>query len=420
MHRIDDPTAVGSQPSPAAPGTPGYFEVNAVAGTATVMTDDWANDVQEELVQAILAAGITLVKGTQTQLRDAINILASRAALATINYALNPDFKVWQRGVTINSTTPVAGSNNDDSYTADQWILLSNGNNVASVAKETTLVPSGSRQAAKLTVVTANAKFGLLQPLEAAVAVPLRGKQMSLQVKMRRGTSGTITKVRLALVSWSGTADAITSDCVSAWNAEATNPTLATSWAFIGTPVAQGDLTTSYATFKVENLTIPNDCNNLGIFIWSDDASTTVSDELYMGQVKLELGSVITDFVVAPLERELAACRRFVAKSHRLDTAPIDASGADNYEGAVQGIMWGAPSAVDMLVRLPVPMRATPTLSLQCCENGGPAGNWTNKANGANFAGSTSEASAESFILGGTATANGNTWRIHYFATAEL
>lgn len=64
MHRIDGAGAtVGNL----------FTEGNPALGIpATVVTDDWANDVQEEIVNVILDQGIALVKGTQTQLLAAI------------------------------------------------------------------------------------------------------------------------------------------------------------------------------------------------------------------------------------------------------------------------------------------------------------------------------------------------------------
>jgi len=45
---------------------------------ATVVTDDWANDVQEELCNLVENQGITLVKGTQNQVLNAIKSLIAR------------------------------------------------------------------------------------------------------------------------------------------------------------------------------------------------------------------------------------------------------------------------------------------------------------------------------------------------------
>jgi hypothetical protein len=64
VYRIDHPTAAAALPAPSAAGTPGYFQGgDPSAGTArTVVTQDWANLVQEELVTVALAAGAPLSK----------------------------------------------------------------------------------------------------------------------------------------------------------------------------------------------------------------------------------------------------------------------------------------------------------------------------------------------------------------------
>lgn len=67
MHRIDGAGAtIGNLFTEGNPG---------LGIPATVVTDDWANDVQEEIVNVILDQGITLVKGTQNQLLNAIKSL---------------------------------------------------------------------------------------------------------------------------------------------------------------------------------------------------------------------------------------------------------------------------------------------------------------------------------------------------------
>ncbi len=68
MHRIDGPGAT----------VDGKFtEGDPVGGVqATVVTDDFLNDVQEELISLLTAAGVSPVKGTQDQVLQAIYKLA--------------------------------------------------------------------------------------------------------------------------------------------------------------------------------------------------------------------------------------------------------------------------------------------------------------------------------------------------------
>ncbi len=45
------------------------------------MTEDWANDVQEEIINVLVAAGIVPAVNTRTQLRDAIRRIVGQNAL---------------------------------------------------------------------------------------------------------------------------------------------------------------------------------------------------------------------------------------------------------------------------------------------------------------------------------------------------
>ncbi len=72
MHRTDGdsnfPAGFFSEGDPLVPRPP------------TQVDKHWLNAVQEEVITPILEAGITLVKGTNTQLRDAMRVLFVRAA----------------------------------------------------------------------------------------------------------------------------------------------------------------------------------------------------------------------------------------------------------------------------------------------------------------------------------------------------
>lgn len=69
MHRID--TAYATVANLFTEGNP------AVGEPATRISDDWLNDLQEELCNVIESAGITLAKGTRTQLLSALTRLTS-------------------------------------------------------------------------------------------------------------------------------------------------------------------------------------------------------------------------------------------------------------------------------------------------------------------------------------------------------
>lgn len=82
MHRIDHTTAAVSIPAAEPSGSPGYFrEGDPVGGTpATIVTADWANAIQEELINVLVATGITPSKVDNAQLLASISALGGNFA----------------------------------------------------------------------------------------------------------------------------------------------------------------------------------------------------------------------------------------------------------------------------------------------------------------------------------------------------
>ena len=82
MHRIDHSTAAVALPTPNASGSAGYFTEGNPGGSvpATIVTADWANAIQEELINVLVAAGITPSKVNNAQLLSAISALGGNFA----------------------------------------------------------------------------------------------------------------------------------------------------------------------------------------------------------------------------------------------------------------------------------------------------------------------------------------------------
>ena len=230
------------------------------------------------------------------------------------NALMNGDFRVPQRGTSFTSATTPA--NNDDTYLLDRVLLLSDGNDIVDVSQENSVVPSGAYAAIALDVETANKKFGICFILEARDSKALAGQKVSLSFKARTTGAISIDHLRAAVASWTGTADVVTSQLVAggAWGAAGANPTLATSWAFDNTPASLATLTTAFQTFTIENISVASGANNVAVFIWIDDVTTTITEILYIGDVQLELGSIATDFERRPFAGELALCKRYFEK----------------------------------------------------------------------------------------------------------
>lgn len=221
------------------------------------------------------------------------------------NLIINGDFSVAQEGATFTAI-------NDDTYTLDQWIGISDGNGVMTVTQELAINTGGYRRLRLKATATNNKKFGILQIIEAVDCAKLQaGGLASLSWDAAHNTGGTITTMRAAILQWGSTPDAVTSDVVSAWNAAGTNPTWAALWTAQNTPAALA-LNDVGTRFKIEGVSISNSGTpkNLAVVFWTDDTTTTAGDYIDIQNVKLEKGSTATPFVARSEAEELAACRR--------------------------------------------------------------------------------------------------------------
>jgi hypothetical protein len=227
--------------------------------------------------------------------------------LNTKNALINGSFAVAQRATSFTS-----GTNNDDAYTLDRWYILSDGNDAIDVTQETSTVPTNGQFAIALDVETTNKKFGIAQIVENKNCLGLIGETVTLSFKAKVSSKTKLDNVKAAIVAWSGTADSVTSDIISAWGVEGTNPTLIANATYENTP-ANLNVTTSYATYSVTAAIDTASAKNIIVFIWSDVTDTTAGDFLYISQAKLEIGSTATDFDYAgwSFQNELAQCQRY-------------------------------------------------------------------------------------------------------------
>jgi hypothetical protein len=257
------------------------------------------------------------------------------------NRITNGNFAIGQRGTTFASS-----ANNNDDYTLDRWYIVSDGNDAIDVTRETSVVPTNQKYAIALDVETANKKFGIAQIIESDNCVGLTGGTVTLSFKAKVSATTKLDNVKAAVVAWSGTADTVTSDIISAWGAEGTNPTLIANATYENTP-ANLSVTTSYATYSITASVDTASTTNIIVFIWSDVTDTTAGDFLYVTDVQLEPGPVATPFEQRPIGTELALCQRYFFSLDIQSTMPVVPSSAS---GSVRSYF-----------KFPVTMRATPT-----------------------------------------------------------
>jgi len=290
------------------------------------------------------------------------------------NRLLNGSFNIAQRG-----TSFVSGANNDDTYNLDRWYVLSDGNDAVDIT-QTTTVPTGAKYSIGLDVETVNKKFGIAQIIENVNCYDAIGGNVTLSFQAKVSATTKLDNVKCAVIAWSGTADTVTSDIISAWGAEGTNPTLIANATYENTP-ANLNVTTSWATYSVTANVDTASTTNIIVFIWSDVTDTTAGDFLYITNAQLEVGTTATPFERRLYNQELANCQRYYQRTGGYFAATVV---SNELEAVGSYSQW-------------VPMRTNPSLSL-------PAGADFHRPGIAFYAASAITASQDANGVGYTAT----------------
>ena len=291
----------------------------------------------------------TIVSGSSITFNDNTtqNTSAYGGGFAFRNKLINGGFDIAQRG-----TSFVSGANDDDTYNLDRWYVLSDGNDAVDIT-QTTTVPTGAKYSIGLDVETVNKKFGIAQIIENANCYNAIGGNVTLSFQAKVSATTKLDNVKCAVVAWSGTADTVTSDIISAWNVEGTNPTLIANATYENTP-ANLNVTTSWATYSVTANVDTASTTNIIVFIWSDVTDTTLGDFLYVTNVQLEKGSTATSFDYRPYGTELALCQRYLYAT---------GSSSASYQMTGGTGSAGTAAEADFSFTMPVTMRSTPTLT---------------------------------------------------------
>ena len=274
---------------------------------------------QTEITSGLADADELLYSDGGTIKRVGLDTLSTHVASgvskpASYNGLINGDFTCWQRGTAFRS-----GANNDDTCTASRWVLLSDGNDIVDVVRADGLLASDSiggapRFSFAFDVETEDKKFGVVQIIEQINCGSLGdigAATVSLSFVAKASNVSKLDDVRAAVIAWSGSADSVTSDVVASWEAEGTNPTLATNWTYENTP-ANLNVTTSDVRYKIENISVDTSgTNNVAVFIWSNVTDTTAGHVLYITDVQLEPGPTVNDFRRQNAAETLAQCQRY-------------------------------------------------------------------------------------------------------------
>ena len=242
---------------------------------------------------------------------------------------------LWSEGTTFNDIA-------DDTYVAEVWNVLHNGQ-APDVSGQVNSVGDPFNRAFRCAFDSASSQAGIVQFLTSDDTYPLMDDPV-VSLSFAALGSPSLTHLRAAVLSWSGVPDSLTSDVVATWGAG--NPTLATDWAYANTAV---DITisTTLTRYKIENITIPSNADNIAVFIWTPDLEGS-GEVFYVANVQLERGPVATEFVPRLEPQEKPLCRYFYRR--------IDYSGF--------GGLWLSTTEALLIFTLAPEMRIAPSLTL--------------------------------------------------------
>jgi hypothetical protein len=266
------------------------------------------------------------------------------SATLSKNLIVNGTGRTKQRG-----TMPTT----DNSYAIDRMRLLMENANGFTITQETTTLPTapGANYGYRFTVGAGNnGKGGGFWPVVAPDMEGVAGGLLSLQAQFYI-SHVRLANLRMGIAQFTGTADAISGDPVSAWGADGTNPTLAASWSFADTPVSLALSATTFTQKFSQNVSISSSAKNVAVLIWNDARTTTAADFFIVTDIQLERGAACTAVERTPEPIERALCLDWLEVIKAAATTALFAT------GVITSATTGALS-----IRY-LPKRIAPTLS---------------------------------------------------------
>lgn len=236
-----------------------------------------------------------------------------------ISSAPNAFFQVDQL---VNAATSVA----DDVYGHDHWYVLTQTASVQ--VSSQTLQENGQSTNARLNQnQAASQRMGYAAIVESKEAQKLRGQTMTFKPRIRCSSSQAI---RVAVIEWTGTADAVVSDIVNDWTSS--DYTDGPAKFFVDasqTPLGTSAVTPGAATWTDATslqVTISSSCNNLILFVWTE-AVAAQNVTLDIGKVCFVPGQFASNIYVPTFDETLRYAKRFFYKTFPYATAPAQNAG---------------------------------------------------------------------------------------------
>lgn len=270
---------------------------------------------------------------------DGTNASWGDAPTGQINRLINGQFAINQRAPTTNA---------DDTYAHDRWYALTQTGTIA--VSTVNNAENGTPFMARLTQSQAVAqRMGYAQIIEGINCRDLRGKTVTF--RFGRTRLSTSANIRIAVLEWTGTQDAVTSDVVLDWTSgtyTAGNFFLASNLTVSG--VVQQALTANTLTDGSSvTVTLGSSFNNLIVFAWTE-GTVAQNVTLDLAKAQIENGSFATAFEQRSYGLELSLCQRYYVRIKPTGSSDVLCVGFN-----------GSTGLTNYYVPFPVQMRTGPS-----------------------------------------------------------
>lgn len=280
----------------------------------------------------------------------AVNPLTNRAL---DNRLINGEFRIWQRGTSLSAQA-------DDTYGAmgDRWYILTQTSTIAGARQAAPF--DGALNSGQLTQSQASAqRIGVAQIIENKNCQDLRGQAVTFYGRFKTSSGGNI---RVAILEWTGTADAVTSDVVNNW----TSATYTASNFFIATTVTAvkqyaSPAAATWTDFFITG-TLGSSVNNIVVFVWTEGTEAQ-NVTLALANCGFIRGAAApAAHTTRFFSTEVFHCQRYYQKSFALDTTPAQGSTSTGSIVVTQVVGAGAGNTA-LLYQFSPRMRAVPTVT---------------------------------------------------------
>lgn len=341
----------------------------------------------KELTPSIPAAGFQDIfydsadQARAKQIHDDghIDILSPNARY---NYLLNGGFDFIQRWSPALSTNNGAGvyaqTTTGRKQSFDQWgVTTQTASNQEGRIDTATAPATGitSRFYAQFKQITGAGKLIISQVIETKDVMPMRGRSVRLQGKLRFGTNASATNYRVGILQLTsaGAVDTIPAGFISAFGGVGTDPTWGANLSLLTPTLPEGSGTVptvvnSALTVVPTNafqrysgvFSIPTNCLNLIVVVWTD-SQLSINDDIHMAEFQLLVGQEVNDFFPLSYVDELIRVKRHCRKTFPIDTAPVQNGGLLGATRGMVAIAGAVATSSTMSIPFDVEMRVAPT-----------------------------------------------------------